>query len=101
MDKLAKTVKKRRHLRYVPDMDTLALIGFQQLPAQFKGEILGLVCNESFSGCCLITLKNDKLVVGQECLVQCGQLPLTPAVVRWSGRLDEQVMRVGLEFVSD
>jgi len=91
-------MQKRTRIRFAPDPSTLAYVDFVPESPAFKGEHVGLVCNESFSGCGIIVLKGEVFNVGQKVKVKVGILDPVPAKVQWITEVDNQVSRIGFEY---
>ena len=61
MTALAK--KTRRKLRFAPDPSQHAEIDFNLNRKNFEGELPALIFNESYSGCCVVMMKEKRLKV--------------------------------------
>ncbi len=90
--------EKRSHLRFNSESNTLAQISFDE---KFKSINFGLVCNESYSGCSVVALKDKRLVDGAKCYIKCGKLASMQAAIRWVSELDEDSVRIGIEFMAN
>lgn len=91
-------LKKRSHVRFEPDPNTIASIDTTGGDT-FKPSIVGLVLNESFKGCGLITANTPLLQVGDKCVVQVGGLTPMRAEVKWRTEIDSQAIKLGLMFL--
>jgi hypothetical protein len=97
--------EKRHHLRFPPDEWEIALIQCTDAvvdEADFRPEIAGLVFEESRSGCGLVVLErliDDRLKVGDRCVVKVARLGVLPAEVRWINEIHEGVSRLGLHYI--
>ena len=65
--------------------------------------MLGLIVDLSHAGCSTVFLRSkkiyDKLIPDVECLVQAGSLHPMRAVIRWRNNLDEDLFKVGFQFL--
>lgn len=100
---------KRQYIRFHSgDMD-IAFLGleekmfsiFDDETIEFKGNIAGLVVDESYRGCSLVILNKKKekdfLKTGTKCIVKLGKESPLQAEVKWRQELDRNIIRVGLE----
>ena len=87
-----------RGVRFPPDPKTLAQLDVEG-SAEFKPSLYGLVLNESYQGCALILLKDERISAGAPLRVQVGQLAPMRAEVRWHKELDDQVVKIGLFYL--
>lgn len=90
--------RKRRYFRFTPEKNTLAGISFGENIVEHKPEIVGLVYEEAYKGCGVICIADDRLVIGARCVVECGDLSPTTSTIRWIKSLDENTLKVGLEY---
>ena len=88
----------RREIRFFPDPNSLARISTNPDAASFEPDIVGLVSNESYSGCNLIVLAGNSLSVGSRCKAAIANLDPVDAEVRWIKEIDEGVLRLGLNL---
>ena len=88
---------ERKNVRYKADPTTCAQIDFAPTDEPFQPELVALIFDESYRGCCLIVLRHPKLHVGAHCRVQLGPLDPLWAELRWMREIDEAV-RVGFVF---
>jgi hypothetical protein len=98
---MTKEIRKQM-IRFLPDSNELGLIIFTSV--DFKREIAALIINESHHGVCLVI--NSKLLplnfeipVGMELRVKTGNLDPASAKVRWIKIVDEELMKIGIEYV--
>lgn len=98
MDRTLKGANQRKYHRFKPVSATFASISFNSDLAAFKSEIVGLVFEEAYKGCGVIFLTDERLIVGAEVVIACGELPLTKAIIRWVNVLDESACKVGIEY---
>lgn len=91
----------RSKIRFLPDNNELGLISFDL--EEFSQDIAALIINESLHGVCLVV--NRKLIpttvtinIGLMLLVKAGKLDPMEAVVRWVKEIDEELVRIGIEY---
>ena len=94
----AKSNDTTRGIRFTPDAHTLALLDVNGGP-EFKPTLYGLVLNESYQGCGLVILKEERIRAGAKLRVQVGKLAPMQAEVRWHKEVDDQVVKVGLFYL--
>jgi len=106
---------RRQHLRFrlkpegVQDLQqrstaALAHIDINSETDQFDPTLLGLLGDQSHTGCSVAFLRSqeiasERLVRGDECKVKAGALHPMRAVVRWREDMDEDFCKVGFEFL--
>lgn len=88
---------KRKNVRYKADPTHSALIDFATEDRPFHPDVIALIFDESYRGCCLIVLKHPKLQVGGRCRIQLGPLEPLWAELRWL-REGDGAVRVGFVF---
>jgi hypothetical protein len=89
-------------IRFLPDSNELGLVIFNSV--EFNKEVAALIINESHNGVCLVI--NSKLfplnfviTVDLELIVKTGSLDPANAKVRWIKTVDEELMKIGIEYV--
>ncbi len=106
---------RRRYLRYQlrhpydHDLERHAqeVVGFVDYTTtandQFKPTIIGLITDQSHSGCSLATIARPTIVEAlspkNEVILKVGPLAPMRAVVRWRKDWDEGLIKVGFEFL--
>ena len=97
--------EQRRYLRFPPAEWEIALIQCSDAATDeqhFEPEIAGLVKEESRAGCGLIVLERQikgRLKVGDRCQVKVGSLGIVLAEVKWINAIEDDLSRLGLEFI--
>jgi hypothetical protein len=91
--------KKRRHIRYRPDVNSISLIEFIPTQNKFKADTSALTFEESFSGCCVILFAEQAPVLEDIWRLRVGDLSPLLAEVAWIKTLDECVYKVGLKYL--
>lgn len=66
----------------------------------FRPTIYALVHNESSTGAGVVALRTERLLTGQNVRVQIGELAPVVAEIRWRTELDNQVIRLGLMYLT-
>ena len=87
--------KQRNKIRFNADDGALIIVELQN-----GIKCRGLASSESVSGCGGVFLKTEHLKEQMECQVTVGELSPLKAVVRWIKVLDDEVIRVGFEFLN-
>ncbi|MDZ7790596.1 MAG: hypothetical protein U5L08_08925 [Xanthomonadales bacterium] len=96
---------RRRYLRYPPDETEIVLLQFSNTtPSEevFEPETAGLVCEESRGGLRVVVLTRGPIgsvEKGSRCVVQVANLGLQAAEIRWMEDVDDDVVKLGVEFV--
>ena len=97
-----KDVKKKpaitRATRFDPDPMTIAYIGLNAT-GKFEPVIIGIVTNESFSGCAVLIATNYDFSKGQTLRIKVGQLDALKAEVAWTKELEEDIKKLGIKFL--
>ncbi|NBB92468.1 MAG: hypothetical protein GVY32_04775 [Gammaproteobacteria bacterium] len=99
------TDDRRRYLRYPPDETEIVLLQFSNtVPSEevFEPETAGLVAEESRGGLRIVVLSRGPIRSvdkGARCVVQVANLGLQAAEIRWMEAIDEDAVKLGVEFV--
>lgn len=93
-------VQRRKSVRYKPEPGTIARLDPLGRPGDFQPSITALVINESYSGCCIVIQMGELPQQGAVCRVQLGQFAPIKAEVRWRVDLDEDVVKLGLFYLT-
>jgi hypothetical protein len=91
----------RRPIRFSPDLNALAWIKFPSGTDKALPEIVALVQNESFSGCCLIGCTDRPVNVGDLLILRVGRLQAMAAKVAWVKVLDDGILRIGFLYTDE
>lgn len=97
MTALAK--KPRRKLRFAPDPSQHAGIDFNLSQKKFEAELPALIYNESYSGCCVVVMREKRLKVGGQFKIKVGLLAPLMGEIRWINELDDTFVKLGVEFL--
>ena len=103
--------ERRKYLRFNPStlnsddlekksLEAVAHIDLNASEEKFESQLVGFVMEKSHSGCSLLILTTGNcLQKDAHCYVKVGPLHPLLAIVRWCKKLDDQVIKVGLEFL--
>jgi hypothetical protein len=90
---------QRKHIRFPEAPDAIARIDFGSMEIPFKPTHAALISEESpMGGCGLVMMRSDLVAVGTELRVKVGPLPVLRGTVQWRRDLDDNVMRLGVQF---
>ena len=84
----------RKHIRFLPDENTFILV-----KGQSEKVHSGLCVDESQSGCAGVFVKHEDLIPKKMTMLKVGNLDAIPAEIRWVRVLDEDVVRVGFQYL--
>jgi hypothetical protein len=88
---------KRKHVRYRPEIDTVAFVD-PSLEGEFKRGPAALVVEEAYGGCCLLMLDPGPLQLLGYCRLQVGKLSPMKAQVRWMKTIEGKITKVGFQY---
>lgn len=88
----------RKATRYKPDPMTL---GYLDLDGgkTFKPTLVGIVINESYSGCAAVVASDLVLKVGQKIRAKIGALDPMKAEIIWTKVLEENIQKIGIKLL--
>ena len=89
----------RRSLRFTDNQSLHAEIDFDVTVKPFQVDLPAIICNESFRGCCIVTVKNDRLSSGSRLRIKVGDLTPMLGEVKWVSDIDPEVMKIGIQFL--
>jgi len=87
---------RRSNLRYDPEENALVEITYHDGHKQHKK--IGLLRDESYSGCSFVIDRNTSIRIGQILTVKAGVLPPMNSEVRWITLLDDKFVKIGVLF---
>jgi hypothetical protein len=91
---------KRKHFRVKPDFDDFCLVD-TVLEGEFSPSIGAFIVNESpMGGCGLVVRKGLGLEIGLCVRLKLGKLMLLQGRIVWLKSLDEELDKLGIEFLS-
>lgn len=88
----------RRALRYSPDIGDYAVVCFSDPDSQFRVDSVGIILNESSSGCAICIPATRRLKEGDQFVVQVGKMEPQLATVVWRKELDKDVVKIGIKY---
>ena len=108
--------ERRKYLRFNPMMlsdnndafdgqSVLAFISWDTAGKEFEPQDVAFIVEEGHKGCGLVFVKRGRAEsstfpwVGAECLLKVGKLHPLRSVVRWVREYDEDVAKVGFEYL--
>lgn len=100
-EKIMASQQNRGKLRFTPESNQLSSISLSL--AHFQKEISTLIVNESSSGACLVVNRKlipstESLIEGRCILVKIGKLDPLSAVVKWVKHVDDDFIKIGVEY---
>lgn len=104
----SKILNFRGAIRFKPDPLTVAYIqllkdskdtkDLKEKSVQPKWDLVGVVANESYTGCALIVIQNE-LIPGKNVFVKVGALAAMHAKIVWQKQLEENIYKIGLQYI--
>lgn len=88
--------RPRSATRFKPDPLTVAYLS---LKATGTGQLVGLILNESFTGCAVLINTEERFKLDQKVFVKVGNLHAMAAQIIWSTQLDENIFKIGLRYL--
>lgn len=95
MSLVSKRNSRRKGLRFTSDANTMASLKVIRDDAVFG--FTSVVINESRNGC-NVALPVVDLKKGEAIQIQLGHFNAVDALIRWTKVIDEDIMRVGIEY---
>ncbi|MDJ0508004.1 MAG: PilZ domain-containing protein [Crocosphaera sp.] len=88
---------QRKHQRYYNSQGSSVelLTDAEEITQSFKGMIL----DDSFGGCGLIVITEEKLLNGQLCQLKLKNLDPILCQIVWLKRLDKNILRLGVRYL--
>ncbi|MDJ0597796.1 MAG: PilZ domain-containing protein [Crocosphaera sp.] len=89
--------KRRKHHRYYDSQGSSVelIIDRQEMQQSLKGMII----DDSFTGCGLIVISEEKLYVGQLCNLKIQELDPLLCQIIWLKKLDKNLTRIGMKYL--
>ncbi len=88
-----------RWIRFEPDALDSALIDLNFDATPFTPVAVGLIINESYTGCSIV-IKSLDLKPHQLLRVQVGRLGVMGAKLIWAKEIEEGLMKIGIQFLA-
>lgn len=92
-------IKKRKSLRFAPDLAAFAYIDINTKSKNFAPEFTALIIEESFGGAYLVLRSSARFIVDLELTIKPGNLAPMKAQIRWIKKLSEKVTEIGIEYL--
>lgn len=89
----------RRKVRFTADPFHHAAIDLNPQLDEFNPEIVALICNESYNGCCVVALRKQQLQKGARVRIKIGDLAPMMGEIKWVLDLDVEVVKMGIELL--
>lgn len=102
----------RKRIRFEPEPMDIAIIAvsdeaqerYKNRGYAFRGDIPGLIENESHNGCSLLVIlhgddRQNLLNMESNCIVKLGKLNPLAGVVKWKKEIEEGIYRIGIELL--
>jgi hypothetical protein len=88
----------RKHIRFEPDLGTIALIDTSS-EGKFDPKINGLTLQESQGGAAILVASTIIILEGEIIQVKVGNLHVMKAEVRWLKRFEGDVYKIGIQYL--
>ncbi len=89
---------QRRAIRYAPDIGDYAVLCFAESESEFAIDSVGIILNESSTGCAVCIPTTRRLKEGDKFIVQVGKMHPTSATIVWRKELDKDVVKLGIKY---
>lgn len=88
---------KRKNIRFSPDENTV--VWFSKGKSDFKKDFIGLAVSEAHGGAAFVMTKEVTLEKHDPIVIKVGELSELKAEVRWVKKLDEDVYKIGIQYL--
>ncbi len=94
-------VQKRKHIRFKPDKMAYASVDFSSgSKDSFDPETVAIIVEEApMGGCGLVVCTQKEVKVDDSYIFKVGELSPLLGTVRWVKKLDEEIYKIGIEFL--
>lgn len=89
---------RRRNIRFHSTVNNIAKISLTTDPLKFNEDLIGLIVQESHTGCGVIYV-NYNLEKEQKIHIKSGDLSVLAARIAWIKELDKGVFYAGIEYL--
>jgi hypothetical protein len=89
---------QRRAIRYTPDIGDYAVLCFSDPDSEFQIDSVGIILNESSTGCAVCIPATRRLKEGDRFVVQVGKMNPQSATIVWRKDLDKDVVKIGIKY---
>ncbi len=88
----------RQHIRFPPDALSVAHLDLSQDLSAFNPTLVGLIENESYTGCALIIYSATVPLMEQSLRIQVGSIGPLKGKFVWLKELDPKIYKVGIQY---
>lgn len=88
-----------RPIRFQPDPLDYALVDLKNHGEEFIPTSIGLIMNESYAGCAIVTKTNPVYSPNQIIRIKVGRLEVFAAKIVWVKPIEDSLIKVGLQFL--
>ncbi len=89
---------KRKYIRYKPDPYLYVLIDDNTANATFTPAYSGLIIEEAYGGCTIVTSVNLEVKKLDRISIKIDNMPLMQAEIRWQRKLDANLIKIGAKY---
>jgi|GEM_PF-881127 len=94
------SLQRRKSVRFPPDpLDYAVLDWSDSKDKQFQPGTVGLLVNESYSGCAVIIVSESKPQDGAKLRIKVGAIGPLGAEIVWIKNLDDTIYKLGIHFI--
>lgn len=91
--------EKRSHIRHTSKPLDFAFIDQDSETDGFDPQLIGLIMNESWTGCSLIIKGSNIIQTGKIYQIKLGSKNPAQSKVIWQHALDDEVYKIGFEYI--
>lgn len=88
----------RNAIRFKAEDTDFSLVEVSPFKSEFTPNFVGLIINESYSGCALVVKTTINLNPGQEVKVKVGKLPELTGKIAWVKPIEENLSKIGIQY---
>ncbi|MCK4906285.1 MAG: hypothetical protein KAR07_02025 [Spirochaetes bacterium] len=89
-------MERRAHVRYDPDENAVSEIIYHKDKKEIQK--IGLIFDESFSGCSVVLTGNVPFKVNERVLIKSGKLDSRYADVCWIRKIESGIFKIGIAY---
>ena len=90
---------KRKYFRYMPKPFIYVLITKGGEEEQFQTEFAGLIIQEAYGGCGIVTSLDLPVKKHDIVIMKSSDMPTARAEVRWRKKLDKDLIKIGVKYL--
>lgn len=83
-------------MRYKAEPSHCAQLDFRVGDEPFESQLVALILDHSFHGCCLVAVRDERLMVGATLRLKLGVLDPLEAQLKWVREIGDDLLRIGL-----